>query len=82
MQQTTTKERVMKVTQPENPLSYNEWVEKYRFGQAYIKPTQYFAGNEFDTRRFGGTSSIPKVSWQNYLLTPFKIILNLGTSLW
>ena len=80
MKNMQTKERVSKVTLPEQPLSYNEWVEKYRFGKGYTAPTPYFGGNEFDTRKFGRKSSIPQVSWQNYLKMPF-LMLNLTVSI-
>ena len=76
-----TKEKVSKVTLPEQPLSYDEWVEKYNFGRGYTAPTPYFLGNEFDTRRFGKENSITKVCWQDYVKLPFTIFFKLGTLL-
>ena len=77
-----TKEKVSKVTFPDNPISYHDWVKMYRFGSAYIKPTKFFQGNELDTRKFGKKESIPKVSWQDLIKTPFEIILKSTLRVW
>ena len=28
----------------QTPLSYNEWVERYRVSSQYVEPTKYFTG--------------------------------------
>lgn len=28
-----------------SPLTYNEWVEKYKVSSGYVEPTKYFQGN-------------------------------------
>lgn len=71
------KMNVSKITHPDNPLSYNEWVEKYNFGRSYIAPTPYFLGNELDMRKFNrDEDQAHKLSWQNIFKLPIKIILN------
>jgi hypothetical protein len=32
-------------TQPKQPLSYNEWSQKFGVSTKYIEPTKYFQGN-------------------------------------
>lgn len=48
-----------------SPLTFNEWVEKYKVSSGYVEPTKYFQGNAgspkitMDTRmelRFSGRS--------------------------
>ena len=40
-------EKKLKVTTSKfkNPLTFNEWVEKYKVSSQYIEPTKYFQGN-------------------------------------
>ena len=40
-------ENKLKVTTSKfkNPLTFNEWVEKYKVSSAYIEPIKYFQGN-------------------------------------
>jgi hypothetical protein len=46
------KERVSKVVVPENRPSQQEWMEQLRVSSAYVKPVDYFKGNEFNTEIF------------------------------
>jgi hypothetical protein len=46
--QTQTKLRVAKTTQPSCHTGYGEWIEEFKFGSAYIKPTPYYQHNEFN----------------------------------
>lgn len=64
-----TNERVSKVTFPENPVTYDDWVKMYGFGSGYIKPTKFFQGNELDTKKFVKEKTGVKVWWQNILKT-------------
>lgn len=64
-----TNERVSKVTFPENPVTYVDWVKMYGFGSGYIKPTKFFQGNELDTKKFVKEKTGVKVWWQNILKT-------------
>ena len=32
---------------PANQLSQNDWMQEFRAGSAYIKPTNYYTGNHF-----------------------------------
>ena len=48
-------EKKLKVTTSKfkNPLTFNEWVEKYKVSSQYVEPTKYFTGNfknTMDTR--------------------------------
>jgi hypothetical protein len=35
----------VKTSKFENPLTFNEWVEKYNVSRYYVEPTRYFQGN-------------------------------------
>ena len=77
-----TKERVSKVTVPENPVTYDDWVKMYEFGSGYIKPTKFFQGNELDTKKFVKEKTGVKVWWQTILITPIEIILKTRLNAW
>lgn len=46
--------KLSKSTYPTNQPSQDEWFRKYGVGSGYIRPTQYFSGNHFDSRVFLG----------------------------
>ena len=35
----------VKTIKIETPLTFNEWVQKYKVSSAYIEPTKYYQGN-------------------------------------
>ena len=43
------KEKVSKVVVPKDRPSQQEWMEQLRVSSAYVKPVDYFKGNEFNT---------------------------------
>lgn len=49
-----TKERVSKTTYPDKQLTQDEWFRKFGVASSYVKPTNYFGGNEFNTQVFLG----------------------------
>ena len=77
-----TKERVSKVTLPENPVTYDEWVKMYGFGKSYIQPTKFFQGNELNMKKFIREETGVKLSWQNILITPIEFILKTRLNAW
>lgn len=46
------KERVSKVVFPDERPSQQEWMEQLRVSSGYVKPVDYFKGNEFNTEVF------------------------------
>jgi hypothetical protein len=49
--------KVSKTTYPENQPPQQEWFRQFGVASGYTKPTQYYGGNEFNTRVFlGGTT--------------------------
>ena len=77
-----TKERVSKVTLPENPVTYDEWVKMYGFGNSYIQPTKFFQGHELNMKKFIREETGVKLSWQNILITPIEFILKTRLNAW
>jgi hypothetical protein len=74
---------VASVYYPEDRPTEQEWLSEFRVSSGYVKPTPYFGGNEFNTQIFLRTEDAGRnVSWQDYLLVPFKTILNYGQQLW
>ena len=53
------KPKVSKTTYPEKQPSQDEWFRQFGVASAYIKPTPYYGGNEFNTRVFLGESGSP-----------------------
>lgn len=43
---------VMKVIEPKNRPSQNDWTQEFGFGSMYVRPTDYYQGNEFDSEVF------------------------------
>ena len=73
---------VASVVYPLDKPTQDEWVSEFRVSSGYVKPTPYFEGNEFNTQVFLKTGTQSIVSWQDYLLVPFKIFLNLKQQIW
>ncbi len=46
------KERVSKVVFPDERPSQQEWMEELRVSSGYVKPVDYYKGNEFNTEIF------------------------------
>ena len=38
-----------KVTHPDRKMSYDEWVNHFKFGRLYVEPPRLFQGNHFNT---------------------------------
>jgi hypothetical protein len=60
--------KVQSRTEPTEQLTQDEWFRQFGVSSGYTKPTDYFQGNELDTRRFLNTNSRSvKVSWHEEL---------------
>ena len=53
---TTTKLKLSKTITPTDQPSQDEWFRQFGVASGYTKPTQYYQGNEFNTRIFLGGS--------------------------
>jgi len=45
---------IKKSVHPTEVIPLNDWTKEYRFGSGYVKPTEYYMGNEFDARIYRG----------------------------
>jgi len=60
--------KVQSRTEPTEQLTQDEWFRQFGVSSGYTKPTDYFQGNELDTRRFLKTNSRSvKVFWHEEL---------------
>lgn len=60
--------KLQSVVEPTEQLTQDEWFNQFGVSSGYVKPTNYFQGNELDTRRFLKTNSRSvKVSWHEEL---------------
>ena len=74
---------VASVVHPTDRPTQDEWLSEFRVSSGYVAPTPYFTGNEFNTQIFLRKEDAGQnVSWQDYLLLPFKTLLNYGQQLW
>ena len=68
--------KVMSVVEPTEKLSQEEWFRSLSVSSGYTKPTQYFQGNELDTRKFLKTDrSGAKVSWHESITFILKSLI-------
>ena len=70
--------KIMSRVEPTEKLSQEEWFRCLSVSSGYTKPTQYFQGNELDTRKFLKTDrSGTQVSWHESITFIFKSIITL-----
>ncbi len=65
------KEKVSKVVLPDERPSQQEWMEQLRVSSAYVKPVDYFKGNEFNTEIFRNRTNRGMLSGIINFLTNF-----------
>ena len=66
--------KVSRVVEPQDRPSQDRWMRELNVSTGYVKPVNYFQGNEFDTRVFTGHRT-NRGKWSGILHT----LLNLFT---
>lgn len=67
---------IKKSVHPTEVIGINDWAKEFKFGSGYVKPTNYYMGNEFDASVFRGETRRHPI--MSSLFNTFKFLIKIA----